>query len=316
MRCPALAVLTVLWTGAQAAAPSMDLRVLSSWSPNYVGVPKVAERYAEKVTEAAGDTIRFSFTGPASIPAFEQFAPVALGIFDILFTHGIGVALDAVSAPPAALRESGVWAAVDEHYQRLGFKLLALPASPAGYQIYLREPIDESCDLADRRIRGSSMYATLLAGLGAETATLPASKTRAALAGRALDGAAWAAVGGAALGWSEASRYLLRPTFGSFTHLLLINRERFAAMPAADQRLLLAAGADLEDRTYLRFRKYALQEENALKTRGMLTTELCGHALAQAPQLWADGIWALAGERDGTTAQRLRELAREAGISR
>lgn len=319
-----LCVLLAASAGVPAgAADGTDLRMLTSWSPHYIGVPKIAERFANKVTEASNGSIRFIVTGPEGIPAFEQFIPVTLGIFDLLFTHGgfhldhtaVGSALDAVSAQPAALRESGLWTAVDARYREFGLKLLALPVSALGHQIYLREPIDAQCALAGRRIRGSALYAPLLAALGAITVTLPASATRAALDRRLVDGAAWTAVGSVELRWSEASRYLLRPFFGSFTHLLLINLERWEALGDAEQKLLLVAGAELETKTYARFRKYALKEENELKTRGMLTTNLCGEALATLPRRWADGIWQLAAEHDGEAVHALREQARTAGLT-
>lgn len=305
------------------AAERIELRMLTSWSPNYIGVPKIAERFADKVTAASAGSIGFTLTGPEGIPAFEQFTPVTLGIFDLLFTHGsfhlahtgTGIALDAVSGTPAALRTSGLWAAVDTNYQSLGLKLLALPVSAMGYQIYLHEPIGEHCALDARRIRASPLYAPLLAALGATTVSIPASETREALLRGQLDGAAWTAVGSLDLRWSEANRYLLRPTFGSFTHQLLINLERWNALDADDQKLLLAAGAELEEKTYSRFRKYALKEENELKTRGMQTTNLCGDFLINLPRLWADGIWQLAAEHDGTAVPRLREQARAAGLT-
>lgn len=319
---PGLLALLLLLTSSSSAGAT-ELRVLMSWSPAYIGVPKVAERFATKVGESSHGRLTFSFTDPGSIPASEQFTPVALGIFDILYTHGslhtehttLGLALDAIEADPAALRASGVWAAADRHYSALGLKLLAMPVSSGGYQLFLRTPLDGACDLGGRRIRATPPFFGFLAALGAVPGELPLEQARRALEHGELDGTLWPAVGALYYRWDELHSHFLRPTFGAVTHLLLMNLASWNALEPADQTLLLAAGAELEEKSYRRFRKYANQEENAFKLRGLQTTSPCAATAADLGRQFSAHLWDYAIERGGAPLQEVRGLARAAGLT-
>ncbi len=300
-----------------------DFRALVSWMPDNVAIVKIVDRYAEKVAEASAGGTRFALTGPDVIPAFEQLQPVALGIFDVLFTHGsfhattstVGLALDAITAEPTVLRSSGVWEAVDKHYATLGFKLLALPVSSTGHHLLLREPLTEPCELAGRRIRASPMYHDLLTALGATPVPLPVRETGGAIDKGVIDGVAWSTIGTFEHQWQTVNRYLFRPSFGSYTYLLLMNLDTWRALGVEEQTILLAEGIKLEDKIYRRFKKVASREENELKVSGMQSTELCGAALKHLPIFWADSVWAYAETRGIAAVPALRELAVAAGIT-
>ena len=308
---------------ATASAGALELRMLMAWDESYPAVRYVAERYARKVDEASHGEVTFALTGPAAIPAFEQLQPVVLGIFDLLLTHGayhldttgIGLALDAIHAGPRGLRESGVWDAVDRSYQTHGLKLLALPIVRAGYQLFLRDPIGPDCTLRGRRIRASPSYAALLGGLGAQALMLPIGEVHAALAHKQVDGVAWSTIGTLPYQWYEVSRYLMRPTFGTVTHLLLMNLDTWQHLPLDLQRLLLEQGDELENTAYKRFKKVAGSEENELSVAGMQVTTLCLRQAEQLPRYWADSVWQIAIEHAGDEARALREMARKSGLT-
>lgn len=311
----------LLLTGGPADAT--DFRALVSWMPDNVAILKIVDRFAGKVAEASAGSTRFTLTGPDVIPAFEQLQPVALGIFDVLFTHGayhagtstVGLALDAIMAEPAVLRSSGVWDAVDAHYAGLGFKLLALPVSSTGHHLLLREPLDEPCELKGRRIRAAPVYHDLLTALGAIPVALPIRETGGALEKSVVDGVAWSTIGTLEHHWQTVCRYLFRPSFGSYTYLLLMNLDTWRSLGVEEQTILLAEGIKLEEKIYTRFKKVASREENDLKVSGMQTTELCGAALKRLPIYWADSVWAYAVAHGTSGVPALRELAVTAGIT-
>ena len=304
-------------------AHALELRMLMSWDENYPGVPQMAERFARKVDEASGGEVTFALTGPDSIPAFEQLQPVSLGIFDLLFTHGgfhldttgIGLALDAIDTDPDTLHSAGIWDAVDKAYQQHGLKLLAIPVAATGYQIFLREPVTQACSLAGRTIRAAPSYEHLVEGLGARPVSLPIGAVHHALSEKTVDGVAWSTIGALGFKWYEVNRYVMRPSFGVASHLLLMNLDTWQNLPLDLQRLLLEEGAKLEQKAVTRFKKVAASEMNSLNVTGMQITSLCPKGARKVKREWAAGIWTLAIGQSGDEARALRELAQSAGIT-
>ena len=141
-------------------AEAQQLRLLTSWDSTYLGTEHIAKPFAEKVEQATGGEVTLMLSGPETVPPFEQLQPVQAGAFQLLFTHGayhsgttgIGMALDAVEPDPQRRRDTGLWDRVDEIYQDLGLKLIALPSASEGYHVILREPVGESGDLAGRKL--------------------------------------------------------------------------------------------------------------------------------------------------------------------
>jgi len=316
-------LLLLLFALLAAPVHALELRMLISWDENYPGVPQMAERFARKVDEASGGEVTFALTGPDSIPAFEQLLPVSLGIFDLLFTHGgfhlettgIGLALDAVDTDPETLHSSGIWNAVDQAYQKHGLKLLAIPVASTGYQVFLREPLTQNCSLDGRTIRAAPSYARLLESLGARPVSLPIGEVHDALRDKTIDGVAWSTIGALNFKWYEVNRYLMRPTFGVASHLLLMNLDTWANLPLDLQRLLLEQGGKLEQKAVTRFRKVAASEMNDLNVTGMQISSLCHKGARRVKREWAEGIWHLATDSSGNEVRALRELAQKAGVT-
>lgn len=325
MRCfrRLLVAVTLALLGKPPAAHALELRMLMSWDESYPVIRQMAERYARKVDEASGGEVTFALTGPDSIPAFEQLPPVSLGIFDLLFTHGafhldvtgVGLALDAIEADPVTLHGSGLWDAVDAAYQKHGLKLLAIPVASSGYQVFLREPLTASCSLEGRTIRAAPAYEHLLESLGARPVSLPIAAVHDALRDKTVDGVAWSTIGAAQFKWYEVNRYLMRPTFGVASHLLLMNLDTWRNLPLDLQRLLLEQGAKLEQKAVTRLKKVAAAEMNDLNVTGMQITSLCHKGARLVKREWARGVWALAGASPGDEVRELHALALKAGVT-
>jgi len=301
-----------------------EFHLLSSWSPAYVGRAEIAERFVDQLKQKSEGEITVRITGPEAIPPFEQLQPVAAGLVDILFTHGayhlgesgIGMALNAIEGDPQSLRSSGVWHAVDTHYRAHGLKLLALPSSPRGYHMLLKDEIGSSCDLSGRKIRGSPAYLRLIRSLGAVPVVLPAGEIYAALEKQVVDGAAWPAAGSLPFRWYEVTAYYMRPTFGATTHQIFINLRRFERLDPNQQRIFLEEGEMLEREVHKRFDALVTIEEQAFEKFGLRTTRLCGEPLAQLARYWSDGNWAMAIEKSGAAAEHLYKLAQAAGLTK
>jgi TRAP-type mannitol/chloroaromatic compound transport system substrate-binding protein len=322
-RLPLCGLVLSFLLGGVATVPATELHLLSSWPSEYVGVDRLALRYLRNVETASGGRLRFTHSGPEAIPAFEQFTPTALGIFDLLFTHGmfhldasaIGIALDAVRADPASVHESGVWDAVDAHYQARGLKLLAMPVMTPGYVLMLRTPMEGACDLAGRHIRAAPLHHGLVEALGATAVDMPAPAVDGALAHAEVDGIAWPLLNALDYPWHTHAHALLRPSFGTFTHLVLINLATWNALEPADRDVLAEQGVALEVRAWKKSAKYTARVEGELLARGMQATLSCEATRETLEKTWSDGVWALGIARGGEEVAHLRTLAEAAGIT-
>ena len=91
-------------TASASLAVAEDMRMLTAWGGNHSGTANMAYGYIDLVTEMSGGDITITPNGPEVVPAGKQLQPVAAGVFDIIYTHGlyhtgetgIGAAVDAV----------------------------------------------------------------------------------------------------------------------------------------------------------------------------------------------------------------------------
>ena len=65
-----------------------DFRVLSSWDQTYLVRPKFLEVFLKNVETASKGDMKFTVSGPETVPPFEQLQPTSSGVFQMLLTHG------------------------------------------------------------------------------------------------------------------------------------------------------------------------------------------------------------------------------------
>src|SRR5262245_30739608 len=205
----------VVMSGAQAA----DVRLLSSWDKTDPAVGTLADSFTKGVESATRGNTKFIVSGPETVPPFEQLQPVASGVFQMLFTHGIyhygttgmAVPMDATRGDIEARRKSGLHEALDKHYNKLGLKVVAVAISATkGYHMVLRAPVGPSGDLQGRKIRGTPSYHNVINMLGASPVVLPGGEVYSALEKGVVDGAAWPASGVLGMRWYEPAKFMLR----------------------------------------------------------------------------------------------------------
>jgi TRAP-type mannitol/chloroaromatic compound transport system substrate-binding protein len=318
----ALLPLTYFFWGS---AHAVDLQFAISWDPSITERIVVGEPFAKNVEAASNGGLKLLIKGPESIPAFEQLQPTRAGAVQLLLTHGayhygttgIGVGLDAIDGPPSKRRDSGVWDMVDKDYQKLGLKLIGMPGSnKRGYHIMLREPLTTNGDLQGRKIRATPTYFPLLKLLGASAVTLSPGEIYTALEKGVIDGTTWPSTSMINTRYYEVAKFMIRPTFGNSTIVILMNLAAFNKLDEGQRKILLDEGRKMEDLYYTEFDRLSLKEEEELKARGVKVTELPDRFKEQLPQIWADGIWSLVEQKNPQEAKDLREAARKAGLTR
>jgi len=315
------AVIAVAVAAAPAAAA--EYRMLTSWDKANPAVPLLAEGFAKNVEAASKGGIKFVLSGPETVPGFEQLQPVAAGAFHMLFTHGIyhygttglSVGLDAVRGTLEERRASGLFEALDKHYQKIGIKVVAVALSAkTGYAFALKTPVGPEGDLKGKKVRGTPAYHPLIRMLGGAPVVLPIPEVYTALEKGVIDGAASPVVGLLGVKWHEVAKYLAQPSFG-FTHqLFLMNLATWNRLSDADKKLLLDEGRKIEEVWYREYDRMAEAEVKELVAKGVTVSKL-GPSQAKLNEVWSAGLWELAEKKSPNEAKELRAIAKAKGLT-
>jgi TRAP-type C4-dicarboxylate transport system substrate-binding protein len=320
-------VLAIVLTSPVVCANAQQFRMLSSWDKNYANNPVILNPFMQGIETASNGRMKFSVSGPETVPPFEQLEPLASGVFQFLFTAGsyhfgttpILSVMGAVEGDLAAVRASGILDRVDQHYQKLGVKLVALPITPdGGYHIILKQPVGPSGDLQGRKIRGTPVYGSVITMLGGVMTVLPPAEIYSALEKGIVDGASWPVTGALSFRWNEVSKYLLRPAFGVETAPILMNLNAWNRLSEADRQIIQQEARKVEDAFFKEVVRMWQDEEKALFAKGMAITQMGEAQKAKLHAAWADGIWALAAapEKNRKDVEELRQLARSKKLTR
>ena len=308
-----------------SSAGAQELRMVSGFPEGFVFTREIATPFADAVAEETGGEVTIGFTGPDAVPPLEQLEPVQAGVFDVLFTHPayhagtttVGLAIDAIGTDPEARREEGgVLDTIDAHYQTLGLKLIAAPATGTkGFRYFLKAPIEGEPAFAGRKIRGTVSYHPMIEALGGSGVVMGGGDVYSALQTGVVDGAAWGLTGALDFKWNEVAGYMADPVFGQVGVMILMNLDAWEGLDAEAQAAIEAAALTLEQESIARFDLLAEEERQALLDAGMEMTAFPDADAARLDQLWSDGVWQVASEGQADAVAALREAARASGLS-
>lgn len=323
-RCFVGASLLTLAVGSARA--QRELRALNAFAPNFVFAREIATPFFESVRRASNGALAFRLSGPEVVPFSEQFQPTAAGAFDLLFTHpayhsgttALGLAMDAVAADPVKRRGAGIVDVVDQHYQKLGLKVLGVvPTGSKGFQYVLKMPLKTAPPtLAGMKVRGTVSYHPMIKALGGAPVVMGGGEVYSALEKGVIDAAAWGLTGVIDFKWYEVAKYYARPGFGQASLYIFMNLAAWRALPAEHQRLLTDEAAKLELASVKRFDELAAAEEEEMKKRGMQETRFPAADVARLEELFAQGVWEVARAKNPVEADALRQLAVTSGLSK
>ncbi|MCL7942280.1 TRAP transporter substrate-binding protein DctP [Halomonas sp. ATCH28] len=299
-------------------AMGTELSMISSYDLTAAYTREVAQRYIDKVEEASEGNITIALDGPGVVPPFEQLQPVSAGVYDLLYTHGayhtdttgVGAAMDAVFVDPDKTRESGLWEFIDEHYNELGLKLLAVPPlGSSGFQYVLKEPIEGTPGLEGLRVRGSPTYTNATEGLGGTPVLMSSGDVYSAMDRGVIDGAAWGLNGVEDMSWDEVAGYFTKPTFGQTYTYIFMNLNAFEALNEDEKEILITQGSELENETAGILDELAQEEWQSLKDKGMQETHFQESDAEQLDTLVTEGIWQLGLGKSPEAVKTMREIA-------
>jgi TRAP-type transport system periplasmic protein len=307
-----------------AAALGVEFRALSSWDKSYPVVPHFYEYFLKNVEAASKGDMKFAFSGPETVPPFQQLQPVGSGVFHLLLTHGAYhngetpylTAVEALGGDLKQWRAAGVREMVDKHYQKRGVKLVALGQTPekSALQLILRQPIGPSGDLQGRKIRGTVTYSGVFNLLGASAVVLPASDIYTSLEKGVVDGAGWPVLGVLDYRWYEVAKYILRPTFGMLTYPIFFNLNAWSKLTPQQQKILLDEGRKAEDHFFVAWNKLADAELAELKKRGAQMTEVGKDKHDKMNKALVDTLFEIGLKTSPKDVGELRDFARSKGL--
>ena len=307
-----------------APAAADELRMIGAFPEGFVFTEEIAVPFMDAVSEATDGEVTIALTGPDAVPPLEQLEPVQAGVFDLLFTHpayhagttSLGLAIDAVGTDPAARREAGIVELLDAHYQGLGLKLIAAPATGSrGFRYYLKEPIDGEPAFEGRKIRGTVSYHPMIEALGGTGVVMGGGEVYSALQTGVVDGAAWGTTGAMDFKWNEVAGYVADPVFGQVGVMILANLDAWNALAEEERTAIEETAIELEAESIARFDALAEEELAALQESGMEMTSFSEAEAADLDRLWSEGVWEVAaGGAPGEVAE-MRRMAEEAGLA-
>jgi len=129
-----------------------------------------------------------------------------------------------------------------------------------------------------------------------------------------IDGAAWPTVGAVAYKWYEVADYMMRPSFGQVSHLVLMNLDTWNGLDDTTRSEIEAAAREFEIEANRLFDDLAAQERETLEAEGMSVTELNEEMAGKLGGAWFSGTMGLAASKNAEDAEEIRALATEAGI--
>jgi TRAP-type transport system periplasmic protein len=320
--CVSAAILLSSVLASAVHAQSVNLRLISGWTPNNPNVPLIESVFIKNIADTSKGEIKIQRSGPEVVPAFEQLQPVSAGVFDFLFTTpgyhqaqtGVANVFDAVKPDPDKRREAGVVAFADDYYnKRYGMRIVSLIPAP-GNHFVLREPIGADQSLKGRKIRAIATFEGTVRALGGTPVNMPPADAFSAMQKGVIDGIAFPAFASADYKLYEVAKFMSRPIFGGTNVLITMNAKRFDALPAAHQKTILDEGRKLEFTAAKSLLEHERKDIELMAKNGVALSTFDAKTGASLNRLYNEGILATASKSSPVEVKALFELARSKNL--
>ena len=241
-----LAVAAAAVLPASAGAQETHLRLVSAFPENVFYVKRTTDWIA-RVNKDGKGVLQISFIGgPKAIPTFEVGNAVKTGVVDIAMTTGAyytnvmpeadNLKLAEVSA--AEQRKNGAYDLINKIWAEKGnMRYLARIVEFTPFHLYVNKKIDKP-DLTGLKIRITPVYRDFFQALGAQVMTTAPGEVYTALERGVIDGYGWPIHLLFDLNWQEKTKYRVDPGFYNAEVSLIMNLDKYKALPAKARELL------------------------------------------------------------------------------
>jgi TRAP-type C4-dicarboxylate transport system substrate-binding protein len=192
--------------------------------------------------------------GPKAMPPFEVGNALKGGVVDIANVTGAfytnlmpeADAWKLTQRPMSELRKNGGFDYMAKLYeQKLNAVFLARHVDDNPFHLYLTKPISKP-DLTGLKLRITPVYRDFFQALGATVVQTAPGEVYTALERGVVDGYGWPITGVFDLGWQEKTKYRVDPGFYSAEVSILINKNIWAKLNAAQKKIISDTAAWIE----------------------------------------------------------------------
>ena len=262
--------------GALALATNADAQTLRALSfiPKNDPVLAMANAWVNEVNSKLAGKLRINYVGgPEVIGRFQQAEALRTGVIDVLFPP-TGDYQDQMPASqafvlsrlsPSEERNSGFYDfMVEEHAKRINARYLGRVQISPFYLWTKREP-KTLADMRGLKMRSGLLYDRLMREFGMVPVTINAPEVYTALQSGIVDGFGWPVTGPLKRGWLDSVKFVVDlPFYPASNVVILMNLDKWKALPAATQEALTKLTADFEPRMVKHFNDEQDKEWNAI----------------------------------------------------
>jgi TRAP-type C4-dicarboxylate transport system substrate-binding protein len=231
---------------AFAGAQETHLRLVSAFPENVFYVKRTTDWIA-KVNKEGKGVLQISFIGgPKAIPTFEVGNAVKTGVVDIAMSTGAyytnlmpeADALKLAEVSAAEQRKNGAYDLINKIWaEKANMRYLARVVEFTPFHLYVNKKIDKP-DLTGLKIRITPVYRDFFQALGASVMTTAPGEVYTALERGVIDGYGWPIHLLFDLHWQEKTKYRVDPGFYNAEVSLVMNLDKYKALPAKARQLL------------------------------------------------------------------------------
>ena len=253
---------------------AQTLRAIS-FIPKNDPVLAMANAWVNEVNTKLTGQLRINYVGgPEVITRFQQPEALRTGVIDIIIPP-TGDYQDQVPVSPAFVlskfspseeRKTGFYDyMVEEHAKRINARYLGrIQISP--FYLWTKKEPKALPDLNGLKMRSGVLYDRLMREFGMVPVTINAPEVYTALQSGIVDGFGWPVTGPLKRGWLDTVKYVIDlPFFGASNVVILMNLDKWKALPQSTQDALLKLTADFEPRMVQHFNN---ENETEWKTIG------------------------------------------------
>ena len=307
-RIGAAAILAVV--GTAPALAEVVIRAQTGLPRNHDLVQSFFKHFVEPLNAKAKGVVQIHYVGGPEVTSPRKVgAALRRGAIEMLNSPAAyyagavpqAQALMASNLSTKQIRERGGFDVIRSVWsEKLNAHVLAWPERAAQYNLFfVREPKvggPAGLDLSGFKMRSTSAYRPLISALGATPVGVVPQEMHTALQRGMVDGFGWPNVALTAMGVTELVKYWVEPPFYHLANLLLMNQDRWKALPEKVRTTLAQGAMEYEQNSNKDIEKMQDDQRAALKAAGARPIRLEG-AEAQAYLSAAyDSMWRRIGE--------------------
>ncbi len=292
-------------TIAGAAYAETELKASSALNTSREMTQAYLKYFVNDINAKGKGQVRVKFVGgPEVTPPRKQVAALSRGAFDITHSPSSyyagmvpeGYAVLVTNMTPAEIRKSGGFALLDAaHQKKANAKLLAWGDSGGKFNTYLaRKPAMTAAggiDLKGFKMRSTATYRPLFEYLGATPVGMKSSEIFTGLERGVIQGFGSPSSGLVKLGVKGKVRYRVDPSYYNLNNFVLINLDKWKALPKKTQAMIEGVARRYEDQSTEFYLGFAKKDEKAMKESGMDVIALKGKAATAYVEAANAAVW-------------------------